>query len=444
MYLIYSQTAFTIISAAGNGPEYGLPGIQGTIRKHQPSLKLTGISLIPRPPHPRVSVEASTWNTRAWTLQEEVLSPQCVIFTDHQLLFECNQMYSVESERSPFEQSQFAATHHDRLWRGEDASPRVFSKPHIHDPVDVHAMISKYTSRELTYQEDALNAFAGIQRLFERMNCPLTFIMGIPILPSCYHETPWYRKYEVLDCISLARCPEESFLLGLTWYHKIAGTRRHEFPTWSWAGWREQAHHWEIGGVESLTTASVLFAAQDDTMVALLALPLRHQDVPDFLALLPTHLDYVYIKATAFDIPVSAFFQVDDGNSYVAFPVDDTHVYAPYYPDDSQAVPTSILAVSFLESNLPFWGHKSWLPFRTAIVLTERITKYEWKKEDRSEIYSLILLVLERNEDQYRRVGLINFRPGTVDDVPYHPQEHHLYIKAYWQLERSQKIIRLK
>src|SRR5690242_20075354 len=73
MDLIYSGAELTIIAAAGNSPEHGLPGIRGTRRSSQDILRLGTHLLIRMLPHPQQSVQNSTWATLAWTYQEAIL-----------------------------------------------------------------------------------------------------------------------------------------------------------------------------------------------------------------------------------------------------------------------------------------------------------------------------------------------------------------------------------
>jgi hypothetical protein len=73
MDLIYQTAELTLIVAAGEGPEHGLPGIrrrtisqpQGQIGKH---------FLVSPMMSPIYTIGKSKWATRAWTYQEAILS----------------------------------------------------------------------------------------------------------------------------------------------------------------------------------------------------------------------------------------------------------------------------------------------------------------------------------------------------------------------------------
>ncbi|PMD16818.1 HET-domain-containing protein, partial [Hyaloscypha hepaticicola] len=96
MDLIYSNARLTIITTAGENPDYGLPGVRGTVRRVQPRLEVGEHCLVSTLPHPNMSVNNSTWASRGWTYQEGLLSKRRLVFTDHQILYECNGMHCAE------------------------------------------------------------------------------------------------------------------------------------------------------------------------------------------------------------------------------------------------------------------------------------------------------------------------------------------------------------
>jgi len=93
--------------------------------------------------------------------------------------------------------------------------------------------VEEYSARELSYDQDSLNAFKGIIRQFSRRKIPIFSIWGISYPGS--QLNPKER--------------ESYFVDSLTWSHARSSweecgkpRRRPEFPSWSWAGW--------AGGVE--------------------------------------------------------------------------------------------------------------------------------------------------------------------------------------------------
>jgi hypothetical protein len=215
MDLIYANAVATIIAAAGDDPEYGLPGVNGTLRKHQPQIHVCGHLLASTLPHPSRSVSDSKWATRGWTYQEGILSKRRIVFTDDQVIFECNSMHTLESQAVPLDvlhtsdKGRFrkAVRHGAFRWK----TPGT----------DIMPFLAEFSKKELSHPVDALNAMQGIFQMFLKAKTPIYHIEGVPLLPTK----------------SLAFVPEHSFIHGLSWYHRNVGERRSEFPSWSWTGW---------------------------------------------------------------------------------------------------------------------------------------------------------------------------------------------------------------
>ncbi|PVH70087.1 HET-domain-containing protein, partial [Cadophora sp. DSE1049] len=96
MDLIYKRSELTIIAASGLDENSGLPGVGTTSRTPQPVVSIGNMSIISTMPHPHHTIKASKWMTRAWTLQESVLSRRRLVFTNDQIYFECNAMNCFE------------------------------------------------------------------------------------------------------------------------------------------------------------------------------------------------------------------------------------------------------------------------------------------------------------------------------------------------------------
>jgi hypothetical protein len=215
MDLIYANAVATIIAAAGDGPEYGLPGVNGTLRKHQPRIHVCGNLLASTLPHPSRSVSDSKWATRGWTYQEGILSKRRIVFTDDQVIFECNGMHTLESHALPLD--VLHTSDKGRFRKEVNHGAFEWKTP----GADIMPFLAEFSRRELTHSADALNAMQGIFQMFLKAKTPIYHIEGVPLVP---------RK-------SRAFVLEHSFIQGLSWYHKNPGERRPEFPSWSWAGW---------------------------------------------------------------------------------------------------------------------------------------------------------------------------------------------------------------
>lgn len=86
----------------------------------------------------------------------------------------------------------------------------------------IYTLIAKITEREITYDDDFLNAISGVLRLFERLDAPILHLQGIPLL----------RTAENFDQLN------DFFVYGLRWsFGTETKIRRLSFPSWTWAGW---------------------------------------------------------------------------------------------------------------------------------------------------------------------------------------------------------------
>lgn len=91
--------------------------------------------------------------------------------------------------------------------------------------MDIFDRINEYASRSLSYDSDALNAFQGILKVFEKAACPVYHYWGVPIISGTLlnvQNINWITR----------------FALGLTWVTQTAGKRREGLPSWSWTGWK--------------------------------------------------------------------------------------------------------------------------------------------------------------------------------------------------------------
>lgn len=218
---IYSRAEVTIIAAAGTGPHHGLPGVRGTPRAAQISLRIE--------PHTFVEcsdvdaeIKSSAWNRRGWTYQETLLSRRRLVFTNSQMYFQCLQTHCLESLKAD-----------SAISGGSLEMFRVFPPEGIGRTIhDFNRRLEEYSKREISWKVDVIDAFTGIINAFddqERLPCSITQFYGIAILTG---------GQTVAQSHDLA---QSSFVRGLCWEL----TARNEdlllskpdftFPTWSWA-----------------------------------------------------------------------------------------------------------------------------------------------------------------------------------------------------------------
>lgn len=215
---IYGNAELTIIAAAGDAPEYGLPGVSTTPRAPQPQAKIGKYTLVSTLNTPRMLIQTTSWSSCAWTYQEGLCSRRRLLFTDEQVFFECEQMSCREII--------------DYAWSLEDYN--IFRDA---DDVSVHSLrdqnitdvsnhIILYTQRKLTNDDDALNGLLGVLEVCQSGVKPVFHFWGLP----------------VADTLLLDRgTSQDVFLASLQWEPNKLGRRRQGFPTWSWTAWDTQA-----------------------------------------------------------------------------------------------------------------------------------------------------------------------------------------------------------
>lgn len=88
MATIYGYAALTIVALTGQDSNAGLSGLS-VPRPMQVKEEVNGHVLFTVPPDVDSEIERSTWSSRAWTLQEELISRRRLHFTECQVEFSC-------------------------------------------------------------------------------------------------------------------------------------------------------------------------------------------------------------------------------------------------------------------------------------------------------------------------------------------------------------------
>jgi hypothetical protein len=246
---IYENAEVTIIAAAGVDETYGLPGVGHRPRSAQPIARIGDLTVLSTMTDIYDSIRSSKWSTRGWTFQEAVLSRRRLVFTDEQIYFECGAMNCYESLSGPIDsmhvKDKSELQHFLRAGvfgrNGSDPFSRFDTNPlgYKHVFLQYLTAIEEYTTRELRYHRDSLNAFAGVIRKFEKANNPVFQLWGIPI--SFYNTQ-----------VDLESYLESYFVDALCWNHRyscwdgsLRPCRRPDFPSWSWAGWAAEVTYVE-------------------------------------------------------------------------------------------------------------------------------------------------------------------------------------------------------
>ncbi|OJD35882.1 uncharacterized protein BKCO1_14000148 [Diplodia corticola] len=222
MHHIYRNAELTIVAAAGANADYGIPGINGKPRPSRRRFRFGDLHVLELGPGIDEMLERSVWNERGWTLQEMVLSRRLLVFTETEAWFECPQMSSMHGRETKVAQGSWITEDCTNFWH-------ITNRQY---PSNISSMIEKFCDRHLTYQSDAMNAFAGILKAFEQVEPPIYHVCGSPILPALCRNSDF-------NTVPLNRNSSDGFLCGLMWSHDIACPlkRRLGFPSWSWTGW---------------------------------------------------------------------------------------------------------------------------------------------------------------------------------------------------------------
>jgi hypothetical protein len=224
---IYRGAYATIIALSGESANAGLPRLGSNRRLcSQLSCCIEGKRLVGLMPTLSQLVWVSPWGSRAWTLQEALLSPRCLYVSDYQIYFECNAMQCSESLNEG--KSWVHQVCHDSKSSEADSSVANVGGGVLRHPlvglsgikynrlIEYGSGLALYSFRFMTDPADALNAFSGILQNLEK-EYGEEFFWGIPV-----SEFQW----------------------GLIWRSQSTPKRRPGFPTWSWAGW--EGRLWQL------------------------------------------------------------------------------------------------------------------------------------------------------------------------------------------------------
>ena len=247
---IYSSAFLTIVAAFGDHSNAGLPGLRAGTRCYEQkevvaiprSEHAEGLSLMTTvKSHPRhwdefyhrglEDIDHSTWNSRAWTMQERALSGRNLIFTKEQVLWSCQRAYFCEETRFEVPNTKF------RYF-----TPQVAHELGIRGPSNKRGasfsdfwtqfmyLVEMYTRRDMTYDGDVCDAFQAIIDGLRSISKE-HFIWGLPCSRFDL-ALSWDTYHGLYRRTALSKLP------------MTALNKRVTFPSWSWMGWIGCAHCW--------------------------------------------------------------------------------------------------------------------------------------------------------------------------------------------------------
>jgi hypothetical protein len=232
MDIVYGLASLTIVNAAGNHADHGLPGVRPETRHCvQKPLEVKGAMLVETLDPGEFGtrgldhfLEGTPWNTRGWTLQEGLLSRKLLIFTAEQVYWECPKATWCEDSHwetsiEPSENQIFR--HHLEHMESKDLwvpDLETFGSSYRH-------LVQIYSSRQLSFEGDFLNAFLGVSNCLE-FSSGAKFLWGIPI-KFLAQGLGWWRPSYLDDDVTFikpGRCKMRYF------QRECEVT----FPSWSW------------------------------------------------------------------------------------------------------------------------------------------------------------------------------------------------------------------
>ncbi|KAI6117601.1 heterokaryon incompatibility protein-domain-containing protein [Pisolithus croceorrhizus] len=192
MDLIYSRAVFTIFAASGQSAFYQLSGIH---------------LAIPLPPLSEALTE-SNWNTRGWTFQEILLSRRRLVFTKHQMYFECTKDVWCEDVVA---ESKTLSSCRPLFISGTAVSLPNYPEASYMTVRDYVAAVASYSQRRLTVESDIV---AAITALAKRSNLETANLLE----PSLYEALVRKRVAEcwMAPTATIHARPDESLVTA--WY----------------------------------------------------------------------------------------------------------------------------------------------------------------------------------------------------------------------------------
>ncbi|KAM0559750.1 hypothetical protein ACHAPJ_004274 [Fusarium lateritium] len=239
---IYARSALTLVVAAGQGVQDGIPGIS-VPREEQLSLQTETGNFTTSLIRPDVEVANSKWASRGWTYQEGLLSRRRLVFTPSQIYFQCQSLHCHESIAFPLQTKP--ALNLGRVFSLDGAGNSAGNFKNV---------VSGYLNREFGFPEDRLDAFRGILDHYGQMDRPTDSVLGLPL----FHADDFKGKSSPTRTDRLA--------IGLGWFYDPPGDTeistqpmqlQGPFPSWTWLGWKlrpEYTGHgpnlnfYEVGG----------------------------------------------------------------------------------------------------------------------------------------------------------------------------------------------------
>jgi hypothetical protein len=212
MDFIYSKAYLGIITIPASAASSPIPGVQkGTRYQSKDYSSSSGMKVEIIQLDFYRTLYISTYEQRGWTYQERIMPKRCLFFTNHKVFFVCHLGTKDATFYAESKPEDGVRKDHNNDTISQFNSFRLSGSNDLNVILPgVWLAIEHYTSRQLLYSFDTLNAFPGIMSIAGNM-FGLTFIYGLL---------------------------EQSFDAALLWFPQVSSSKRNpDVPSWSWAGW---------------------------------------------------------------------------------------------------------------------------------------------------------------------------------------------------------------
>lgn len=245
MDIIYSQAELTIVATTNKDANSGLAGVCPRTRRKRIISKRHGPYDIKLAlPTSKFDLLGGTiYSSRGWTFQELALSKRVAFITEREVVFHCDT--SRCSESTPRE----ATFTNDHWGYGPiDFRTKRSLSVNVAATLDSYfTIVSEYSRRQLSFDHDIENAFAGLASILEGWceGNPVTHGM---MLSFFQRSMMWFFSWIGNDH------PKEKM-----------GKRRTGFPSWSWVGWIANVNYIEIDPRARLQFQSLIYKVEITT-----------------------------------------------------------------------------------------------------------------------------------------------------------------------------------
>jgi hypothetical protein len=176
---IYRGAFLNIVALTSSSADAGLPRLRKNSNMFtQLQCRIDAKRFVGLMPTLSQLIWVCPWGSRAWTLQEALLSPRCVYVSHYQLYFECNSMQCSESlneTRSWIHQLSRNYKPTGAEWSEAAVGGEVLRHPLVrlseiknNSLIKYGSALALYSSRSMTEPTDAVYAFEGILQNLEK------------------------------------------------------------------------------------------------------------------------------------------------------------------------------------------------------------------------------------------------------------------------------------